>query len=196
VTSVPTDVVPAEPSLWRRFLAFASAQVDTLQAKFPPNRVAAYLGVLLTPAAGAVSIWLAREVPGFAVPAPVLVSAVITGGGAVIAIAYKFIDGCQKDERNRFLEADGVVAREHALRMAALEQETRRQLALINKAETLTDLDVLQPGLLESTGFSAPSPAPEPAVDAPTPPSRPSRPSIVAEPVPPVMPPPAPTRPI
>lgn len=97
------DVVPGQPSflarLWRPF----SAAVDTVQAKFPPNRVALALTPLIAAGAAVASPWLAQHFPGLPTfSAGQLTAYGVLAAGSIIALGYKFVDGCQKDEDRKF----------------------------------------------------------------------------------------------
>lgn len=81
--------------------------IDGLQAKYPPNRVAIALGVVLTallaPAAGVAAAWVQTHFPGLPAftPAEVLAGAgtvTVAVSTAVVTLAYKFVDGWQKRE--------------------------------------------------------------------------------------------------
>ncbi len=84
--------------------------IDGLQAKYPPNRIAIALGVVvtafLTPAAGVATAWVAVHFPSLPTftPAEVLAAAgtvSIAVATAVITLAYKWIDGWQQREARR-----------------------------------------------------------------------------------------------
>lgn len=124
--------------------AFLSGQIDRLQATYPPNRLVALLLVALgLPAAaigGYVAVWVPKHFPG----APTFTAGQYTGfflaGVGVVALqaatmAYRFIDGVQKDEQHVTLLADAAVTRDHTEHIEAMRLESAERIALVEKAE-------------------------------------------------------------
>lgn len=84
--------------------------IDDAQTKWPPNRVAIALGILLTPIllvlTATVTAWLAAHFPGLPQLTPAAVVAVVVPilvavATAVITLLYKYLDGWQKREAAR-----------------------------------------------------------------------------------------------
>lgn len=76
-----------------------SGLIDKLQAKFPPNRVVALLTPFVTAGVAAGAAWLSQHFPGLPQPDQATeLGFAIAGASAVIAAAYKWLDGWQKDE--------------------------------------------------------------------------------------------------
>lgn len=109
---------------------FLSALIDRFQAKFPPNRLTALamgalIPLVITPAAAFLAVWIPAHFPGLPTfTAAQLTAYGILGGSAAllggITAGYKFIDGCQKDEKNQL---------ELALEEARLESKERIVIA-------------------------------------------------------------------
>jgi hypothetical protein len=74
--------------------------IDYLQVKFPPNRIVVLLTPLVfVPAAGYISAWVAKQIPGVDLD-PALVSGVFVAGAlSAVAAAYKWLDGWQEHEQ-------------------------------------------------------------------------------------------------
>jgi hypothetical protein len=73
--------------------------IDKLQETFPPNRVVALLTPLaFAPAAGYVTVQVARFLPG-AFTASQLTAVFIAGALIAFGKAYKWLDGWQKHEQ-------------------------------------------------------------------------------------------------
>ncbi len=104
--------------------------LDSLQAKFPPNRLVALAMVTLLPfiasGAGYLAVWVPVHFPGL----PPFTAAQLTAFGATtvggillagITAGYKYIDGWQKDEARRHDTAQKAAEREHQKVLAVLE---------------------------------------------------------------------------
>lgn len=73
--------------------------IDYVQAKFPPNRIVVLLTpFVFVPAAGYVSTWVARNVPGVQLSSTTLLGVFVSGSLAALAAATKWLDGWQKHE--------------------------------------------------------------------------------------------------
>ena len=85
--------------LKRAALGLLNRAIDSLQEKFPPNRVVVLLTPLVfAPAAGYVSALVAKQIPGVHL-APAEVSGVFVAGALVAVVkAYKWLDGWQYHE--------------------------------------------------------------------------------------------------
>lgn len=164
-----------------KFLLAISGLIDRFQAKFPPNRLTALaMLVLAAPAAalgGYIAVWVPKHFPGLPAFTPDQYTAfLITGAGAVvlagIAAGYKFIDGCQKDEANRF-----------NLAVEEAHLETKERIAVAQLASTAFEAaELLGLGGAGGTPVAAvaaasPPPPPSPVV---TPPSAPPVPQEAA----------------
>lgn len=126
--------------------AFVSDQIDRLQATYPPNRVVALLLVVLGAPAAAIGGYLATWVPSHFAGVPAFTSGqytsfFLTGAGVValsaITMAYRFIDGVQKDEQHVTALANESAARDHAGHMEALRLESAERVALVEKADNV-----------------------------------------------------------
>lgn len=106
--------------------------IDSLQAKFPPNRAAAAAMVVLLPfiatGAGFLAIWVPAHFPGL----PVFTAAQLTAFGATavggillagITAGYQWLDGWQKHEAHQHQAAQAAVDREHELALAVARSE-------------------------------------------------------------------------
>jgi hypothetical protein len=85
--------------------------IDTLQEKFPINRIATLLTPVFAAVAGWVATWIAENFPylesmGF--NETQILGFFITGAVAALGIAYKWLDGWQKDQQQ---EHEKVLAR-------------------------------------------------------------------------------------
>lgn len=76
-----------------------SDALDTLQATFPPNRVAVLLAPLAATVGGALASWVASSLPGLPPIDPGWIAGIFVAGAAAALIPiYKWIDGWQKAE--------------------------------------------------------------------------------------------------
>lgn len=75
------------------------AAIDYLQAKFPPNRIVVLLTPLVfVPAAGFVSAWVAKNIPGVNLSSEWVLGVFVAGGLAALGAANKWLDGWQQHE--------------------------------------------------------------------------------------------------
>lgn len=73
--------------------------IDSLQEKFPPNRVVVLLTPLVfVPAAGFVSAWVAKNTPGVNLSSEWILGVFVAGGLTALSAANRWLDGWQKHE--------------------------------------------------------------------------------------------------
>lgn len=84
-------------------IEYLKEQWRTFRKKNPPNRVILYITpFILAPAAGVVNAWLALHFPGLPHFSDAQVLGFFgAGAGAMIALAYKFLDGWQQHEARK-----------------------------------------------------------------------------------------------
>lgn len=87
-------------SITERLRALLRRPIDYLQAKFPPNRIVLLLTPVVAPAAGAVSAWIAQQIPGVELSEGAIIGFAAVGALAVLRGAYKWIDRWQEEERS------------------------------------------------------------------------------------------------
>jgi hypothetical protein len=76
--------------------------IDYLQEKFPPNRVVVLLTPLVfVPAAGFVSAWVAKNIPGIDLDPAWVLGTFVAGGLSAIVAANKWLDGWQAHEERQ-----------------------------------------------------------------------------------------------
>lgn len=79
--------------------ALLSRLIDYAQAKLPPNRIVVLLTPLIfVPAAGFVSAWVAKNIPGVTLDPALVAGAFVAGGAAALTTAYRWLDGWQQRE--------------------------------------------------------------------------------------------------
>lgn len=164
---VPTSVAPRPRSARVRLLETLSGVLDGLQAKFPPNRIAVSLVLVLAP------VWAWFSQHGVNV-SPALAIAVLTAGAALL---YKFVDGWQKHEERVFYGKPGPGEDSDAVEIALIEAETKKVIALIEAGHLPADVEHLLDGPSGALGGAVPPPAPNPG-SGPT--SLPPRPPTAA----------------
>lgn len=80
--------------------------VDKLQATFPPNRIVVILTpIIFVPASAWIAAWLTSHVPGMEVPAGAVVAVVATAAVSALILAYRWLDGWQRDEDRGYEDA-------------------------------------------------------------------------------------------
>ncbi|HVY79310.1 MAG TPA: hypothetical protein VG898_12475 [Solirubrobacterales bacterium] len=89
--------------LWTLVSAPINKAIDSLQAKFPPNRIVVLLTPLVfVPAATWVTGYVAEHFPGLPQLSSGAVSGLMaTGALSALAAAYKWLDGWQKHEERK-----------------------------------------------------------------------------------------------
>lgn len=120
--------------------------IDRFQEKFPPNRLVALALALLvplaiTPGAAYLAVWIPSHFPGLPTfTVEQLTGFAITGATAALiagtTAAYKFIDGCQRDERNKSIAASVAANHGHAEHIKAMELESQERIAAISSASS------------------------------------------------------------
>lgn len=111
--------------------------IDRFQAKFPPNRLALVFGPVIAIAAAAVAPWLAEHFPGL----PQFSTGQLTvygvaGAAAVTGLAYKFIDGCQKDEKTKAIQVENELLCVHQRHLESMRLESRERVAIAEQADS------------------------------------------------------------
>lgn len=160
--------------------------LDSLQAKFPPNRLVALAMVTLLPfiasGAGYLAVWVPAHFPGL----PPFTAAQLTAFGvatvsgillAGITAGYRWLDGWQKDEARRHDTAQKAAEREHQKVLAVLEspipdlaRDTLDQLETTPESSALTsELPVHPLASNPGTTFQGPQTPPQGFSDPPDP---------------------------
>lgn len=159
--------------------------IDSLQEKFPPNRLVAVAMVALLPfiatAAGFLAVWVPAHFPGL----PPFSAGQLTAFGATtvagillagITAGYKYVDGWQKDEAQRHAAVERAAEREHQKVLAVLEspipdlaRDTLDELGGVKPSEALSGAltHPLVPG--PSSGTTRPQTPPQGFTDPPQP---------------------------
>lgn len=89
-------------------MSFVNDLIDSLQTKFPVNRVVVLLTPLFVAASAWVSGYVAQHFPGLpALSAGEVTALMIAGAAAAVGAAYKWIDGWQKHEAQLHSAAPG-----------------------------------------------------------------------------------------
>jgi len=162
--------------------------IDTLQAKFPPNRLVALalallLPTVIVPVSGYVAVWVPAHFPGLPAYTPAQYTAfAITGIGAAllagITAGYKFIDGWQKKEGREVTERLEHLAQEHEKVLAVLKADNPHVAqsilddlgapsAAVNAAVPASPTAVVTPPL--TSGLGAPAAPPRSTIPVPKP---------------------------
>lgn len=116
---------------------WVSAQIDQLQAKYPPNRVVAILlvalGAPLAALGGYLAVWVPKHFPGVPAFSPGQYTAFFIAGAGIVATAaitqaYRFVDGVQRHEEQVRAVASEEAQHAHTQHLEAmrLESEERR----------------------------------------------------------------------
>lgn len=72
--------------------------IDKLQATFPPNRIVALLSAPVAVGVAAGAAWVAAKFPGLDLDSTQITAIALGALGAVVAAAYKYLDGWQAYE--------------------------------------------------------------------------------------------------